>query len=298
MADWTGRSGGNALGWKLVVAVLSILGRRFAYGVATLVAAFYLLKGPSAGLRAYFKRVLPEVPVRTATWRLYRNFAIALIDRLAFLLKGPMQFRYRYEGLEHLREVFSRPGGAILLSSHHGNIEIIHSGTGKSDKVRRVKILRFEAQGDHGRAIFSQLPDTWKPEVIAVNGTEGFSTLSVLRSLRDDSIIAMHADRMMDDRSVEVDFFGSPVELPSGPWLLAALARVPVVEVECRKVDRDLCEVTIRAPYEVQLDRSRPRADQLRDYAAAWAKRLEDSVRKSPYEWYNFHPFWKEPPSA
>ncbi|HND31663.1 MAG TPA: hypothetical protein PLA94_16785, partial [Myxococcota bacterium] len=67
MADWTGRSGGNALGWKLVLAVLSILGRRFAYGVATLVAAFYLLKGPSPGLRAYFDRVLPGVPLRVAT---------------------------------------------------------------------------------------------------------------------------------------------------------------------------------------------------------------------------------------
>lgn len=298
MADWKGRSGGNALGWKLILSVLSILGRRFAYGVATLVAAFYLLKGPSDGLRAYFARVLPQVPLRLATWRLYHNFAIALIDRLAFLLKGPMQFRYRYEGIEHLRDVFSRPGGAILLSSHHGNIEIIHSGTGKSDGVRRVKVLRFEARGDHGRAVFAQLPDTWKPEIIAVNGTEGFSTLSVLRSLRDGSIIAMHADRLVDDRSLEVDFFGAPAELPSGPWLLAALARVPVVEVECRKVDRDLCEVTIRAPYEVQLDRSRARSEQLRDYAAAWAKRLEDSVRKSPYEWYNFHSFWKTPPSA
>ena len=233
MAEWTGRSGGNALGWKLVLTVLSILGRRWAYGVASLTAAFYLLKGPSPGLRAYFERVLPDVPWRKATWRLYRSFAIALIDRLAFLMKGPMQFRYRYEGLEHLREVFAQPGGAILLSSHHGNIEIIHSGTGKADKVRRVKILRFEAEC-----------------------------------------------------------------LPSGPWLLAALARVPVVEVECRKIDQDLCEVTIRPPYEVVLDRSRPRTEQLRDYAAAWAKRLEESVRKSPYEWYNFHPFWKDPPST
>jgi hypothetical protein len=114
---WSGRSKGTAWGWHFVLKVLSITGRKPAYLLVRAIAFWYVLFFKSPGLEDFCKRVLPGKSLFKIRAEIYSNFAISLVDRLAFLLWGPTEFRYRYEGIEHLRGAFLGEGGRFCLGA-------------------------------------------------------------------------------------------------------------------------------------------------------------------------------------
>ena len=292
---WSGRSKGFALGWRFVLGVLRLGGRAPAYGIVSALAGWYAVVAATPGIRAYIARY---AAVRGATdapaptlYGLYRQFAVTIIDRLLFLMHGPPAFPYVSEGAENIIALFGT--GGILLTAHMGNTEVAAGGPGAAERMRKLTVVRFEADGDHGRGLLSALPTDWQPRIIAVNRSEGFSTLSILRDLRAGAVVAMHGDRLVDDRKAIVQFLGAPMELPVGPYLLAALAGVPVIIAGCFK-EGDTYRIVGEAPRMYKFDRSRSRDEQLQEWAQAYAGRLETWARRWPGQWYNFHEVWRE----
>jgi predicted LPLAT superfamily acyltransferase len=297
-STWSGRSRGSRVGWRAVIGVLRVFGRMPAYAVVTALAAWYTLFAGDArrAVTGVIARVRPNGWGPAAAFLVFRNFAIAIVDRLAFFLHGPAAFRYVREGSEHLISAFTEGNGAVLLSSHHGNVEVANGGAGAEDRAARLAVVRFVAAGDPA-GVLAELPQTWMPRIIPVQGAEGFSTLSILRQLREGGVIAMHADRTVDDRTVTVDFLGGTMRVPSGPWLLAALADVPILEVECYKEGLHTYRVYASPPTRYRFDRRTPRDAQVQAWAQAWADRLAVRVRRYPYQWYNFHSVWGGSPT-
>ncbi|MFZ5482192.1 MAG: glycosyltransferase family 2 protein [Myxococcota bacterium] len=293
---WTGASRGTAVGWRFVLALLRILGRRAAYAFTRILAAWYVLfaPGPRRNLAPWIARTMPGVSPLAGTFRVFRNFAEAIVDRLAYLERGPGAFRYEYEGVEHLVDAFAGREGAIVLSAHLGNIEVSGGPPGNAARMKKLHVIRFDAEGDQGRALAAQLPEAWRPHFIAVNRAEGFSALAVARALRDGGVVAMMGDRLVDDRAVTVELMGSPCRLPAGPWLLAAITRVPVIVAGCFKVGPDTYRVVAHPPRRVQFDRNKPRDEQLAAWAQTYADDLAAMARRWPDQWYNFHDVWAQ----
>jgi predicted LPLAT superfamily acyltransferase len=235
---------------------------------------------------------MPDLSGSAGTYRIFRSFAEAIVDRLAYLEGGPKTFRYAYEGVEHLTEAFAGAEGAIVLSAHLGNIEVSGGPPGNRERMKKLSVVRFDAQGDHGRALVERMPEAWRPNLIAVNRAEGFSALTVARALREGGVVAMMGDRLVDDRSVTVELFGSPARFPAGPWLLAAIARVPVIVAGCFKEGPDTYRLVALPPRRVQFDRARPRDEQIAEWAQAFARDVEAFGRRWPEQWYNFHDVW------
>ena len=288
-SSWSGRSLGTDAGWRFVLGLLRVFGRRPAYAFTTLLAAWYLLfaRPHREGLASYVART------RTSTFRIFRSFAVALVDRLAFVRQGPSGFTYAFDDVHHIQEAFDGRKGAILLSAHIGNIDVAAAFPGSETRIRRLHVLRFEAAGDHGRGLVRQMSPAWQPNFIAVNRAEGFSTLTVLRALREGAVIAMHGDRLIDDRFVTVDFLGAPARFPAGPWLLAAIAHVPVVIAGCFKEGPDGYRVIAMPARTCTFDRSRPRDAQIQEWAQDYANELGRLLERYPDQYYNFHDVWK-----
>lgn len=293
-ARWSGASRGTPLGWRIVLGTLQLLGRRWAYRLVRLVVSWYVVvaRAPRRALQGYLDR-MPGASVAA----IYHRFGETLVDRLAFLLHGPREFQYEREGEEHLIEAFPN-GGVVILSAHVGNIECAAGSSGAEARFRRLKIVRFDAAGDHGRDTAQRLPGNWRPDVIAVNREEGFAALAVVRELRAGAIVAMHGDRLIDERVVHVPLLGSPCPLPAGPWLLAALARVPVIVAGCFKEGPDQYRLLVSEPIHVAFDRSRPRDEQIAEWATRYAAIVEGWAKRYPDQWYNFHDLWTQKPPA
>lgn len=293
---WNASSRGFSLGWRIVFGTIRVLGRRPATWLARAVSLWYVPFAPRQGLAGYLARVLPGQPL--ARTRIYGNFAEALVDRMTWALRGPRAFRYEREGAEHLVAAFTEKRGAILLSAHAGNIECTAGPTEVPERMKTLHVLRFAAAVDHGQAVVNSMDPTWRPQVIAVNRSEGFSALSALRVLREGGVVAMHGDRLIDERSVTVQLLGAPCAVPAGPWLMAALARVPVLVVGCFKEGPDTFRVVCGPPMEVQFDRKRDRDAQIQEWAQAYADQVGAWVRRWPDQWYNFHDLWTQAPPA
>lgn len=296
---WDATSRGFALGWRFVFGVLGVLGRRPAALIARVVSLWYVPFAPRAGLDGYLSRVLPDEPRWRARARLYGNFAEALVDRMAWALHGPGAFVYQHEGTEAMVEAFAGARGAIFLSSHLGNVECAAgpdaaSGQGNQERVKVLHILRFEAGRDDGQAIIASMDPRWRPAMIAVNRADGYPALTALRVLREGGVVALRGDRLIDERSVTVDLLGAPCRLPGGPWLLAALARVPVIVVGCFKEANGAYRVVCSPPMECVFDRSRPRDDQIQIWAQSYADLLGTWAHRWPTQWYNFHDLWSQ----
>lgn len=289
-AAWTGAARGTPLGWRIVVLWLRLAGRRATYPLVHFLAGWYTL------FAVRHRHALAPYLARTGTTvgAIFRSFAVALLDRMAFLLQGPSAFTYVREGEEHLQQIFAGSSGAILLSAHLGNVEVTAGQSGDGTRMRRVKVLRFVSPEDHGRTVMAAFPPTWQPDAIVLTptGDDGFASLAVLRALRAGQIVAMHGDRLVDDRTVTVTLLGAPCQVPSGPWMLAALAQVPVVIVGCFKEGPDTYRMVATPPMLCRFDRTRPREAQIQAWAQEYARVVEAWIRRYPEQWYNFHDVW------
>ncbi len=295
---WDAASRGFPLGWRFVFGVVRLLGRRPAVWIARTVSLWYVPFAPRGGLAGYLARVSPNVPGWRARARIYGNFAEVLVDRMACAVQGPAAFRYEHEGTMAMVEAFAGARGALLLSAHLGNIECV-AGPGGSDgkqaedRLKVLHILRFESGRDQGQAVLEGVDPRWRPRIIPVNRADGFSALSALRVLREGGVVAMHGDRLIDDRSVTVDLLEAPCRVPAGPWLLAALAHVPVLIVGCFK-EGETYRVVCSEPMECVFDRAQPRDVQIHRWAQAYADQVGTWARRWPDQWYNFHDLWSQ----
>ncbi len=294
---WSGDTRGAILGWKIVLGMLKFTGRKPAYAFVSLLAIWYMIFAPDARNATSKWLALTGIP-GLSTYRVFRNFAHTIVDRFAYLLWGQSAFQYEREGIELLQDVFFAGTGAIILGSHLGNLEVNASATGSIERIRRLKVLRFVSSTDHGQRLFEAMPGLWRPEAIAVNQTEGFAALAVVRALRSGQVVAMHGDRRVDDRTTKVRFMGRECLFPTGPWMLAALAQVPVFLVGCFKVGPNNYRVVVRPPLFPKFDRQLSKAEQLQQWTQVYASQLEDWAKLYPEQWYNFFDFFEENPPS
>jgi len=121
--------------------------------------------------------------------------------------------------------------------------------------------------------------------------------LAVREALTSGQIVGLLADRVVaGDRLVACDFLGASAPFPEGPFVLAAVLRVPVIlfSAACRGDGRYRIRFT---PFPSASAGTREEAAltaQCRHYAQ-W---LEDSCRSDPWNWFNFYDFWAPSPRA
>lgn len=284
MAGWSGRSRGGYAGTLFFVLAVRGFGRWPAYAVATVVAASFLGLAPAArrASRAYLRRH-GRTGGLVDVWRHFYVFACSLIDRVVHAAEGDGAFAVRSSGLEHIAP------GTLLVTAHTGNWEL----AGRLLKKRlpaRLSIVVWPGEVEAVRAALAHVPATDQPDVIPA---DGMAALSIARALRDGGVVAVQADRCIDDRVVWHEFLGAPAPFPLGPWLVAAATRCPVVATFGARLDARTYEfVAIAAP---------ATDDRGRDAAVAASRwyvgELERWLVRHPLQWFNFFDFWSAPVS-
>ena len=97
-------------------------------------------------------------------------------------------------------------------------------------------------------------------------------------------------------RTVIAPFLGSDAHFPVGPWVLANALKCQVIMFSVNREDDSYRVRFERLTERVDLPRGKREAA-AKEYVALYAKKLEQLCRESPYDWFNFFPFW-EPPRA
>ncbi len=285
---WTDRHLGRMWGWEFFYQLIRLAGRWPAYAGMAVLASFYWAAARThrRGVQAWLDRV-----GRGSVWRVFYNFACSLVDRFLMLSKGIEVFDYVHEGTEKASSCLAERG-CLIMSGHAGNPDLVASvlrTEGYAD--RPVNILAYTGADDPYVALIQRHIGDSAPRLICQNDDLQMASMEVLRALRRGEIVAMKADRVVDERVCEVGFMGGRVLLPTGPFLLAALSKAPVIIMGCFKEGAHY-RVLATEPQILTFTSRKEREADLERWAQTYANQLEAWLRRYPEQYYNFHDVW------
>ncbi len=195
------------------------------------------------------------------------------------------------EGFEHLEGALAAGRGAVLVTGHCGNWEMLNARLGVGGipmtiAVREVYDPRINRLATALRARFGT-------EVV-FRGKEAGQLLNA--GLARNRVLGLLIDQ--DIRSVPgvfVPFFGRPAWTPSGAALLALRKGVPVVPAFVHRRADGSHHATVHPPLD------EPAGTNLRErvqaLTAAATATIEDQIRAHPEQWVWMHRRWRTRPS-
>lgn len=99
---------------------------------------------------------------------------------------------------------------------------------------------------------------------------------------------------MGGDRStIAVDFLGSSVQVPFGPYKLASATGAPVAVIFPHKSGMNSYALKVADVIRVPKDQGRT-GEAYRPHAARFIRALEGFVDEHPYQFFNFYDLWEK----
>ncbi len=283
---------GNRFALQLILWIALRLGRPAARAVLYPITLYFLIKARPQRLASqrFLSRVLGRPAALFDVARHIHCFSATILDRV-FLLGGRQDaLAVRVHNDRLVSERVAAGQGFFLLGSHLGSFEIL-----RALAVERQRMpLKVLMDPQHNRLITAVL-DGLNPavaETVLPLGTPA-TLLAVKETLDAGGVVGLLGDRFSSgEPTVACRFFGRPAPFPTGPLMLAAVTRVPVVLLfglyrGGNRYDlyfEDLAE-------RVELD-PRDRRGSVQVWVQRYAERLEHYARLAPYNWFNFYDFW------
>ncbi len=197
----------------------------------------------------------------------------------------------RIEGMDQFDAVLAEGKGVILLTAHAGNFEL-------GGILLRSRNLKVHAvyKPDHFAAV-ERLREGMRAQGgvvgIPVDGV-GFSTLPLVKLLREGALVGMQGDRDFSLNGVPMPFFGREVPFPRGPWELAAMTGAPIITSFFYTDEERRFHAHFGEPIRIAGDRG-GRMEAIQAGMRSYVADLEALIRRHPSQWYCFYPFWDDP---
>jgi hypothetical protein len=297
--DWTAqRERSNRLALRFMAWVAVHLGRRVARLFLVPISIYFVLFSPAA--RRHSRRYLKRVLGRDANWidgyRHVHHFASVVLDRIWFVQNRLADFEITMTSPELVIDTLARGRGAFLVGAHVGSFEVLHA---KGDELPglRVAMVMYPDNARMIHAVLQAIAPDFRLGIIAL-GRSG-ATLQIRDWLEAGGLAGMLADRSLPQESARGDgtvmlpFLGVDAPFPDGPFRLAMLLRREVIFMVGLYRGGNRYDVRF-----AQIADFREPSD---DPAAAvhaamqrYVATLEALCREAPYNWFNFHDFWRE----
>lgn len=221
-----------------------------------------------------------------------QNFAWTITEAAIYKILKP-SFRYILEGEEFLQQL-AQTRGAIVLTAHMGNYDL---GAGVfTEKFQRPIQMVRAPEPDHETAQHLDMSLQRTGEgAVKVNYNVGENLLSVdlLAAIRNGETISIQGDRVNENVSaVPANLFEKKVLLPSGPFVLAAVAQAPIFPLFVVRAGYRCYKIVVRPPIVCESsDDSREQA--IGSAVEQWARVLEEMIARHWDQWYAFTPVFK-----
>lgn len=301
-AHWSRQAerGSYGLMW-LSLQLYRVFGRPGAYLILRpLVAYFYITNGQARrASRAFLQRVheqggaLDRPPRELDVYRHFFTFADCIVDRLD-AWRGTLRHEdVQFNGQDLLLEDARRGRGAMILTSHLGNIELAR---GLNDQLRnlRMNVLVYNHHAPRINRIIAKNNPNSRLRLVDVRDF-GMQTAAMLeRQVSDGEFIAIAADRTppsLNEHVVHARFLGRDAPFPTGPFIIASLLRCPVYLMTCVRTQGRYRLDVVPFAEQVTLSRNR-RQEDLQYWAQRYAEDLEARALETPLQWFNFYDFW------
>jgi KDO2-lipid IV(A) lauroyltransferase len=238
-------------------------------------------------------------PDRPMAWRLrvaraaYGNFAETFLEVTLLARWGPEEILRRCPlraGEEGLREALERGRGAILLSGHFGNWELM----GGSLALRGYPV-DFLVRPQRNPLVDARL-QAWREAMGVGIIPVGQAVRRVYRALRAGRFVAILADQDAGRSGLFLPFMGRLASTAVGPAAFAYRARCPIILGHCLRTGPGELSVYLDPP--VWPREGVPEEQEVERLARIYTRRLEEIVRAHPEHWFWMHRRWKTRPQG
>ncbi len=206
-------------------------------------------------------------------WRLRPERVLALVD---------------VEGAEHLDAAVAGGRGALLISGHFGNWELL--GAWLSARGHTVRFL-VKTQSNPR---VDRLQNRLRAEAGVGIVRAGLSVKELVRALRGGGLIGLLGDQDAGPGGLFLDFLGRPASVFRGTAQLAWKLRVPVVTGFLVRGEDGRHRAVIQPP--ITVDPAWDEATAIREITAQHTQRLDAMVRRYPDHYFWVHRRWKTRP--
>ncbi|MBM4466789.1 MAG: hypothetical protein FJ014_14765 [Chloroflexi bacterium] len=191
----------------------------------------------------------------------------------------------KVEGWEHVERALSKGQGAILVSVHFGNIDIV----AQILVLREVPVV-VPAEHIKPEALFQYICSLRGSKGIRLIPIDG-PLLELFRALRRNEVVGLAADRDITESGIVVEFFGTPTRLPDGYAQLSLRTGAPIIVGFSQRLPDDTFVARLEPPLELEAT-----GDRDRDVRAGVEKVvaiMERYIGEHPDQWVMSVPIWQ-----
>jgi lauroyl/myristoyl acyltransferase len=259
--------------------------RSILYSIADFVgdASRLRYEARNRNVRQNLLRAFPELPpgeIAALSKRIFRNFARSLVDFGRYRGMSPRDLDgeiTRMDGSEHLDASLRAGKGTILVTGHVGNWEL--GGLYFVAKGMKIHVVGLPDAVPGVNSLRDEYRKRYDVRTILLDGSP-FATLEMMAALRRGEMVAMLVDRWGNGNGVEADFFGKPLLIPRGPFVLSRATGATILPAFVVREGGSYIGI-LEKPFVAEEREDAP-------YARILARALERIITKYPEQWYNF----------
>lgn len=290
----TGQLRGGKHGLAFFIALIRFFGPRVAYAFAIFPAVYFTFTSPDVPATMDFhRRIFGRVPWWKRRWYVFKHFysfGRAIIDRTAILAGGAKKFSFTFDGEHHIHEAVAAGKGVLLLTAHVGNWEA--AGQLLARVPCPINVTGFDKEAPEIRALLDRSAQQHF-KLIPLTGAPT-DAIQLVAAMRRGELVCMMGDRTYGSPAQTVPFLGGAAAFPIGGYVMAAIAGVPIVTVFSLREPGGHYHFFGFPPVPPHHPPHHQRDAHLRACATQFAERLEAIVKRDPFQWYNFFPFWDD----
>lgn len=221
----------------------------------------------------------------------FRNIARCFCELAKFEeIRARLDAYVEVEGWQYVEEVVAGGRGAIAVTGHVGNWELLAAYFG--NKGLPVGAIARRMSDPQLNDLLVEFRARNGVETIVREGPS--AGRQILRVLKEKGMLAMLIDQDTRAPSLSVPFFGRLARTPVAAAVLAVRRNLPAVPVFARRRPGGGHRLTVLPPIYPPDSGNRDR--DILQLTCAFSKILEDRIRHNPAEWVWWHRRWRRPP--
>jgi Kdo2-lipid IVA lauroyltransferase/acyltransferase len=215
-------------------------------------------------------------------------FELAKIDEI----RARRDTYFELEGWEHAETILAEGKGAVVVTGHIGNWELLAAyfawrglpvaAIARRIYARRLNQILVDFRSRQGvQTILRESPS---------------SARQIISALKSNALLAMLIDQDTHAPSVSVPFFGRLARTPAAAASLVIRREIPPLAVFIQRRPGGGHRITVQPPFVVE--RSGDVAADIRALTRQFNAALEKQIRENPAEWVWWHRRWRRAPVA
>ena len=243
-----------------------------------------------SNLRVVTGRLWVEPLIISSYYKFARNWCdIMLMTRLS----GPELHSLvgRRGDSKPMDDALAAGTGAILVSPHLGNWEL--GAAALADQGYPVNVLTFREPDERFNKSRERLRNERGIRFIYVDRHDA-SPLAIVEAVnarRRNELLAILGDRDGSSKTIPIDFFGRPTNIPVGAGYLSLVSGAPVIPVFVL-LEKGRYATIMEEPIFFRGGHGE-HGDAIRSGMARLLAVFERYIREYPDQWYNYYEFWE-----